>query len=492
MAAVPSGGLKPAPTPLIGYLRVSKVREEMISPDLQRSAIRDWCARNNRTVVAWLEDLDESGRHFAKRKIAEGIAAVEAGVALEIGVYRYDRWGRHAADSLANIARVELVGGRVVSVTEPFDADTAVGKYGRTNALALAEMASDLIGENWRAAGDHRVARGLPRAGTRRYGYTYSARNRGGDGTHTPDPATGPVLAECYRRYIAGAATHAIAMDLNAAGHRTTAGNRWSQITLRLVMDSGFAAGLLIHNNTRHRAVTDGVVHFTDGAHTPLIDRDTWEAYLARRKTVAARYPRLRKGTHRLSGLLVCAHCGGPCSHSRRTRGTRTRAWVTCSRRANLGVCQPWGHDQDDVESAVLTWLGEQVDAGDAATLRRKHAALARAARISADVGAMERERKDAERALLRLTDGWARELVPDAAYRPLRDRLGARMSELDAALDAAAVPDAPIPTDALTDVVAAWESLPPAWANEALRVLVGAVIVDRERVIVLGRWELR
>jgi hypothetical protein len=82
--------------------------------------------------------------------------------AREIVVYRYDRWGRNAADSLANVRRVELAGGGVVSATEPLDPDMAVGKCNRTNAFALAELQSDLIGENWKAVHSSRKGRELP------------------------------------------------------------------------------------------------------------------------------------------------------------------------------------------------------------------------------------------------------------------------------------------------------------------------------------------
>src|ERR1017187_4799198 len=140
-----------APVDAIGYVRVSLAREDMISPDIQKAAQIDWARRNGRRIVRWIVDLDATGRNL-KRKIMQGVAAIEAGEAAEISVYRYDRWGRNAADSLANAARVEIAAANVVSVPEPLDPETSIGRYNRTNSFALAEMQSDIIGDNWKAA----------------------------------------------------------------------------------------------------------------------------------------------------------------------------------------------------------------------------------------------------------------------------------------------------------------------------------------------------
>ncbi|MEU3218613.1 recombinase family protein [Streptomyces sp. NPDC006971] len=55
-------------TPYIGYVRVSTWKEEKISPELQREAITRWARDVGARIIDWVEDLDESGRHF-RRKI---------------------------------------------------------------------------------------------------------------------------------------------------------------------------------------------------------------------------------------------------------------------------------------------------------------------------------------------------------------------------------------------------------------------------------------
>src|SRR3954464_3145089 len=127
------------PIPMIGYIRVSLAREETISPEIQKKTISSWAARSGRHIIDWVVDLDRSGRNF-RRKVIKAIERIEGREAVEIGVYRYDRWGRNAVESLANVKRVELAGGQVISVSEPIDAETAVGRYTRNNAFSIAEM----------------------------------------------------------------------------------------------------------------------------------------------------------------------------------------------------------------------------------------------------------------------------------------------------------------------------------------------------------------
>ena len=468
--------------PAVGYVRVSQAREEMLSPDLQRAAITAWAKSNGRRITGWLEDLDLSGRGFARRKISDGITAVEHGTR-EILVYRYDRWGRNAADSLANIRRVELAGGAVVSVTEPFDPDSAIGRYSRTNALALAEMQSDIIGENWRATQAHRVGRGLPANGWPRYGYTITSRKRGGDGLHHPCPVTGPHLAAAYRDYAAGVSTYTIAQRLNAAGQRTTKGAPWSDATVRSVLDSGFAAGLLrvdVHTSPR----------WVPAAHDPLITVAEWDAYRARRAERAGLAPRLRTAVYPLSGLMLCANCGAGLRHQvDRRPGYATT--VRCTRRYRTGDCRyPLMRRVGIVEADVRGWVRDLVAGRDAQWV----AALQRRQRTPpADVDALERQAADVRRRLAKAADGWARDLIDDVTYTGMRAGMRAELADLEAGLAAAVAPQVePMPVAELSAVLDAWDRIEPAALNTALRELIGAVVVDRQATLVVGRWELR
>ena len=474
--------------PLIGYVRVSTAREEMISPDLQRSTIKAWCKANGRRIVGWLEDLDLSGREFAKRKIDAGVKAIREGEAAEIGVWRYDRWGRNAMQSLANCHRVEQAGGQVRSATEPFDAETAIGKYSRTNAFALAEMQSDLIGEGWKSAHAHRLERRLPATGRARFGYVRVPRSAGGDGLFRPDPLTGPLLADGYHRYVAGDSLLSVARRWNERGATTTFDGPWWHYSVRKVLDSGFGAGLLNTNRG-----------YLPGAHEPVIDMATWEAYRARRAELVARPPRLRNPTYELSGLLRCGYCGGRATHIPDNAGT-PGARVFCSThrtRGRTGVsCQPLWVPRADVEEAVRGWLRRQL-AGSEGGLDAELARARKREASTVELAALERQVAEIDRQLVKLTDGWTRGIVPEAAYVATVMDLNARSAALRAgaqamadALERAAEP----PRESLEGALLAMGGRVPAErCNELLRHVVGKVVVyaPRDRAPeVFGRWE--
>ena len=50
------------------YIRVSKERDDMISPGIQRDEISRYCAQKGWTVAEWFQDLDLSGRAWDRKK----------------------------------------------------------------------------------------------------------------------------------------------------------------------------------------------------------------------------------------------------------------------------------------------------------------------------------------------------------------------------------------------------------------------------------------
>lgn len=468
-----------APLRAVDYRRVSMVgsREEVISPEIQGATNSDRAARDGWEVVDVLTDIDRTGRDFTRDGIQQAIAGVEEGRWQIIVVYKYDRFGRNVRDSLVNIARVEEAGGRVVSATEPFDAETAVGKYGRTNLLAVAELQSDLIGEGWRAAHRHRLARGLPHTMRPRFGYRIV------DGAFEPDPETGPLLVECYRRYIAGETPRRIADWLNAMGSRTTAGRRWSANTLRPLLASGFAAGYLYSRKTGQH---------TDGAHEPLIDQRTWKAYQRRHDEVTMTPPRTRGRPRPLTGLVVCRECGAAMRWwAGKDKGVRYEAY-RC--RPDQGCGRNYVGYPTLLE-AVKTELADVADELDRKVRQRTPASRA----VSKSERAVVKGKiAEIQRALLRLTDGYARGITPEDAYEAVhadlvaeREGLETRLRQLDAD---AREPSRPQARKVLRDFDRLIEA-DPAGMQQALRALFLVVLVRPgrvdDKVLAIPRWAL-
>lgn len=132
---------------LVGaYIRVSIARGD----DLPRTAAgRRQGLRRPHDCPEWptwrivesVKDLDVSGRSFAREGIQRLMQMVRDGTITTIVTYRYDRFGRTLQQALNHLEEVESLGGQVISVTEPFDATTAIGHFVQSQTLGLGRPA---------------------------------------------------------------------------------------------------------------------------------------------------------------------------------------------------------------------------------------------------------------------------------------------------------------------------------------------------------------
>lgn len=342
----------------VAYIRVSKEREEMISPENQLFAIQELARRKGLDVVKVFQDLDESGRTFEKRAIKQIIEAIRAGEYSTILLWKWSRWGRNVEHSKAYLAGVRDAGGRVESATEDIDQDTSTGRFTLNLLLALAELESDQKSETWKEAHNNRRRRGLPHTTRPYFGYTYDKSSG-----YSVDPETGPYLREAYIRYIDGASMYSLVQWFNSEGLRTISGRSWNTTNLPRQMDTGFGAGLIrersqpptASNNRRTRASFDV---WRVGAHEPLIDSDQWSAYI-RRRDVCARAPRLARATHALSGLVTCGACEGRMVSAYSGRHSK-HSWV-CPKGTNAsGDCPGVSLSNRRLERSLVAWIAEQ------------------------------------------------------------------------------------------------------------------------------------
>lgn len=356
--------------PTIAYVRVSMVglRETLISPDIQLVEIIQDAVRNNKRIVRVVSDINASGRTFTKRSILGVIDAIKRGEARSITVWKWSRWGRNLEYSLAYISLVKQAGGQVHSATEDIDQSTAHGRFGRDMLMRIDQLTSELIGEGWRAAHDHRRRRGLPHTGRARFGYDYI------DGRYVPN-AHAPALRWAYDSYVSGLHSYGqIVQSLNARGITTTRGNRWTTQSLSKVMDNGFAAGLIRErsadlkadqrdrNAERRLPNASSIYHYDvwlDGAHEAIIDQQTWQAYLTRRPTAENKKPsQSGRAKYTLAGLVRCGICARRMTihHAGRTKEPRWR----CDWRAALHPLINVSALNHEVEAAVQEWLGDR------------------------------------------------------------------------------------------------------------------------------------
>lgn len=469
---------------VLGLVRVSKERDGMVSPEVQRAAITDYCAHRGYTIEGWREGIDESGSRARSAwwpRLDQAVASVEAGEYDVIVVWKFSRTARHRLRWAVALDRVEQAGGRIESATEQVDVTTSTGRFTRGMLAELNAFEAERIGEVWKEVHARRVASGRPATGKPKWGYTYDRTEK----LHKPDPITGPVLTDLYRRYLAGESVYALVRWLNAHGYTTLQGNPWADVVLRRVMDSGFAAGLFMSRGQLHQ-----------GVHEALIDQATWQAYLDARARRRAAPSRRERSQYVLSGLVRCHRCGR--SMVAGQFGEKRQPKYRCKTGQSSGpeVCAGGYVMAHLLEREVLAWLRDV--ATDVET--RRAAALASAAQrtqIRTDSRVLARQLVKAEESLARLAVQNASTPLPASVYRAAYDELAEQVATLQAELeglerDGRQVVERPrVVAKRLLD---GWDTYPVALRRALLGQLVDRVEVltgaPRAQVDVIGVWE--
>lgn len=408
--------------PACAYIRVSKEKKDDakgFSPEQQLHEIQQYAERHGYRIVKKVQDIDLTGRTFTDRRVGEVIEDIEAGAYKVVILWKWSRWGRNVRESLIHIAKVERAGGTVAAATEHFDATTSIGGFSRDLMLGIAELQSNQIGEGWKETQARRRRGGLTHSGGPRFGYTYIiSETKGVPSRYDVDPVRAAMLVDAYRRYVEGSASmRAIAAGWNAAGILTTTGKRWGGATVRTTMDTGFAAGLIRErsqkpgNGVPNSRTLDAFDVWHKGAHEPIIDTATWEAYVARRKRQSRTLPRLRVPNHAVSGLLFCELCGARLVAQYSGKG-RWRQW-RCARDSFRH--DPVGVSHIRIMAAVDDWLAEQAQ-GDGEGVAREAAKHIKGTppedpdRPVKELAALKAKRQ-------KLVDGWMTGRVDDESY---------------------------------------------------------------------------
>ncbi|WP_406831679.1 recombinase family protein [Pedococcus sp. KACC 23699] len=465
----------------IAYVRVSTARDEMVAPEIQIDAMRAWAAQHHVPILDVVQDLDQSGRGFAKRKIASIIERIQRGEASGALVYNFSRFGRNATLALAHIAELEAAGGSILSATEPVDPETAIGRFTRTTALAVAELQSDQISDGWKAAIARRVKHGLPGDGQPRFGYVYhraagavrSCPQGCPEGTCTTGyvlhPSTASILRNLYLSYLDGTSLPALAERLQVEGIASVRGGRWVTTTVRDMLDNGFGAGLVS---------TKG--HFADGAHPPVISADEWAAYVRRRDESRTVAPRHRNAVHSTAGIAVCGLCGNSMVAAS-TRRDGKGYILRCGRMqsSGRGACAGVWIVRKSVDAAVLEWLKP------AEAILTRAAALAATIRpithlptVPSGQGELRRQGKDLERRIQRITDAYEAEAFPLDEFLQRRAAAQAALDEVEHGLSEGAASKEVVTSFQIKNLIEQWEQFSSAAQRDVLKVLIERIVI--------------
>lgn len=223
------------------------------------------------------------------------------------------------------------------------DLSTADGKLHARMLGTVHEHESDKKAERVSRALQQCAEEGGHPTGVRRYGYTAS-------GAHLIAEEA-EVLAEAYRRTLAGDSLSSIVRDLNRRGVPSAHGKEWSGKALKRALLRPMNAG---------RSIYRGQV-VGRGSWDTIVDEETFDA-VASILQDPRRGPKVgRPAVGLLSPILRCASCGSKCYHRyRHIRGRRVPIY-TCPKWCTQRQREPL---DDYVSEEVLVRLERLADLG--------------------------------------------------------------------------------------------------------------------------------
>ncbi|MET4620429.1 site-specific DNA recombinase [Arthrobacter sp. 2762] len=363
----------------VTYARQSKQREDESqgSPEAQRRQTRALIDSRGWKFVEHFEDIGASGYDpkAPRPGLAAALAAVEAGRADVMVVYRLDRLTRRGvSEALRIVDTLKANGGSLVSASEPFlDTSTAMGTGIFGLFAAMAEQESENISSRSRGAKAALRDVGSHAGGRPPFGFTAIREVRGKFTVRSlvPDPKEAAIVQEMVERYLGGTALVALARDLNARNLRPRSGADWSTTTVTRVLRAPQLAGYMPAKRDGRNALppldSRGriMLHYNNEGvplqpWTPIIDPVVWHRLQDALESRAA--PRgVTKESSLLGGtsILVCGRCGGGMAADRRS-GT-TGGNYRCMKHRRSGTCEGTSvsliHAEEHVSRAVFSRL---------------------------------------------------------------------------------------------------------------------------------------
>jgi site-specific DNA recombinase len=330
-----------------GYIGVSQVGgregDSFISPDVQRDQLAAWARAHGHEVVAWHEDLDQSGGTIDRPGFQAALGRIESGVTDALAVAKLDRFARSAYRAHQAIERIQNAGGHFVSVAEQMDLSTSAGKLQFNILASVAQFQRDQIIETWDASNASAIERGIHFTNSTPAGY-----RRREDRRLEPDPGAADLVRDLFVRRAAGESWRSLADWFTDVNPRPD-GRRWAPRNVATIIKSRVYLGIAFHGE-----------HENLDAHEPLVSPAEWKAANKAKGGPGA----VRKTSAPLAGVIRCAGCRYAMRHTFTVYrgGERVRIY-SCGRRHTGGKCPAPAtivaeHIERVVSEAVLTWFG--------------------------------------------------------------------------------------------------------------------------------------
>jgi DNA invertase Pin-like site-specific DNA recombinase len=292
------------PRGAVGYVRISKDRDDESSTTTQEDRIRAYCQAHGLDLVEMIVEPGKSAYGSARNTrpgFARAKGLIASGAAELLVVWKLDRAARNTIDTLELVKELAEHGAQLASVTEHFDTSTPTGELMVTMLAALARMESATKSERLEVWQAHRRTTGAVPTGPRPFGYHRTPTK---DGKHSNrldiDPAEAKIIRKIAKQVLAGKSLRSVTADLAAAGVTGRNGKPFTIRSVRMILLRPTTAGC--------REVEPGV-YVESSEWKPILDRVTWDKLRDMLTDPARRTSTSNRRRWLLNGIATCARC---------------------------------------------------------------------------------------------------------------------------------------------------------------------------------------
>jgi site-specific DNA recombinase len=365
-------------------------------------------------IIHELSDNDTSATTGVKRPGFEKLLKLLAEDSIDtVVVWHTDRLYRKLRDLVRITDLAEKHAVRIVTVKAgELDLNTATGRMMAGILGSVASQEGEHRTDRQKTAFASYAAEGVWHFSHRPFGYSRGPKVRVGGkevaGPVVQVPAEAAIVREAFERYTKGESHYAIVTSLNERGILTAPGNRWTITQLRTVLNNPRYAG-----HSLYRGEIVGA-----GDWKPIISPEQYDAYVTASKSRRTPSTFSRKAASMLSGVIVCAVCGGKCY--RVQRGDKLEYAYACSASHCVSM------KQEPIDDYVREQVLRAIVVGPRGASQAVEGA-ASIPKLNADIDALQRRSDD-------LVESIAAGFTTYAKQKSALTKLSAQRAELAAA----------------------------------------------------------
>lgn len=259
--------------------------------DRQRQDCVALAAARGWRVVAEYVDNDVSATARRRPGFQRLQDAAEAGEFDVIVAWHVDRLVRRLADLEPVLATCQSLRIQIATVTGELDPSTDAGRLVARILSSVAQAEVERKAARQARANRQRAEAGTVRLVRRPFGYDLGGRIQRREAN---------AIRRAAEQVLDGASFAQAARDLNARGIPTSTGHAWRASSLTKVLRNPRYAGIATYHGDPVAA----------GRWTPILDRETHDALMARIQALAPTVNPGPRPRHLLSGLATCGICG--------------------------------------------------------------------------------------------------------------------------------------------------------------------------------------